>query len=109
MAIYMTQFTYTTEAWRAMIQNPQDRSAAVSELMQKSGGRLINFYYSFGDYEGLAIVETPDDFTNLVAKLTTLARGHLKDVKTTRLFTVEETMEAMKKAGSMAFSSPSNQ
>jgi hypothetical protein len=33
--------------------------------------------------------------------------GHLKAIKTTRLFTVEETMEAMRKASSVSFQAPS--
>jgi hypothetical protein len=33
--------------------------------------------------------------------------GHMKTIKTTRLFSVEETMEAMRKAGSFTFPGPS--
>ena len=33
--------------------------------------------------------------------------GHVKAIKTTKLFTVEETMEAMRKAGNVTYQGPS--
>ena len=107
MAVYMSQFAYTAEAVASMAKNPQDRSKPVSELMQKLGGRLIGFYFCFGEYDTLTIFEAPDDTDALAASLAAVAPGHLKAIKTTRLFTGEETMEAMRKAGSLAFQGPS--
>ncbi len=51
MPLYMSQFTYTPEAWAALTQEPQDRGAAVGGLMESMGGRLVAFYHSFGEYE----------------------------------------------------------
>jgi hypothetical protein len=31
MPVYVTQFAYTPEAWAALTDNPEDRSAAVRE------------------------------------------------------------------------------
>jgi uncharacterized protein with GYD domain len=55
MPLYMTQFAYTTEAWAALIDNPEDRSAPVREVVEAMGGRLIGWYLSMGDYDGLLI------------------------------------------------------
>jgi uncharacterized protein with GYD domain len=107
MALYMTQFAYTAEAWASLVKNPQDRSAAGGELEQKLGGRVVGFYYCFGEYDGVAISEAPDDSAALAAAMALVAPGHIKAIKTTKLFTVEETMEAMRKAGSLAFQGPS--
>ena len=107
MAFYMVQGTYTAEAWAAMAKNPQDRSIPVRELMQKLGGRLISFYFCYGEYDVVAIGELPDDSAATAVALAAISPGHLKAYKTTKLFTVEETMEAMRKAGSLAFQGPS--
>ncbi len=61
MALYMAQFAYTAEALATMAKNPQDRSVPSRELIEKSGGRLISFYFCFGEYDGVAIYEAPDD------------------------------------------------
>ena len=107
MQLYMTQFAYTAEAWATLVTNPQDRSVAGRELAQKLGGRVVGFYYCFGEYDGVAITEAPDDSVALAGAMALIAPGHLKAIKTTKLFTVEETMEAMRKAGSLAFQRPS--
>lgn len=107
MAFYMVQFAYTPEAWAALVKNPQDRSVAGRELVQMLGGRVVGFYYSFGEYDGVAITEAPDDNAALAGAMALVAPGHIKAIKTTRLFTVEESMESMRKAGSLAFQGPS--
>jgi uncharacterized protein with GYD domain len=107
MALYMTQFTYTAEAWAALAKNPQDRSVPVRELAQKLGGRLVGLYYCFGEYDGVGLLDLPDDNAAIATSLAAVSPGHLKAIKTTKLFTVEETMEAMRKAGSLAFQGPS--
>ena len=107
MPLYMTQFTYTAEAWAAMTKNPQDRSVLIREATQKLGGRFVGLYYCFGEYDGVVLGEAPDDTTAMAAAIATVAPGHLKAIKTTKLFTVEETMEAMRKAGSLTFAGPS--
>jgi len=107
MALYMTQFAYTAEAWAALVKNPQDRSVAANEFAQKLGGRVVGFYYCFGEYDGVAITEAPDDSAALAGAMALVAPGHLKAIKTTKLFTVEEAMEAMRKAGSVGFQGPS--
>ena len=103
----MIQFAYTAEAWATLVKNPQDRSVAGRELVQKLGGRVVGFYYCFGEYDGVAITEAPDDNAALVGAMLLVAPGHIKAIKTTKLFTVEETMEAMRKAGSLTFQGPS--
>jgi uncharacterized protein with GYD domain len=107
MAFYMVQGAYTAEAIATMAKNPQDRSAPVRELMQKLGGRLIGFYFCYGEYDVVALGELPDDTAATAVAMAAVSAGHLKAYKTTKLFTVEETMEAMRKAGSLAFPGPS--
>ena len=106
MALYMVQFAYTAEALATMAKNPQDRSIPSSELIEKSGGRLIGFYICFGMYDGVALYEAPDDTTASAISMAPASPGHLKASHTTKLFTVEETMEAMRKAGGLAFQGP---
>src|SRR6266516_983416 len=107
MAFYMVQGTYNAEAWATMTKNPQDRSIPIRELAQKFGGRLVSVYYCFGEYDVVVLVELPDDSAATALAMAAISPGHLKAYKTTKLFTVEETMEAMRKAGSLTFQGPS--
>jgi uncharacterized protein with GYD domain len=107
MAIYMLQFSYTSEAWAALTKNPQDRSVGIAEAIQGLGGRLLGLYYCFGEYDGVVMVEAPDDTAASAAVLAAVTAGHLKTIRTTKLFTVQETMEMMRKAGEITFRAPS--
>ena len=102
----MAQFAYTAEALATMAKNPQDRSVPSRELIEKMGGRLISFYFCFGEYDGVVIYEAPDDITVSAISMAAVSPGHLKASHTTKLFTVEETLEAMRKAGGIQFRGP---
>ena len=106
MPLYMTQFAYTPEAWAALVDSPEDRSAPVRELTEAMGGRLIGWYLSMGDYDGLLIYEAPDDATAGAAVLAAARRGHLRATKTTPLFSADESVEIMRRAGGTAFRAP---
>jgi uncharacterized protein with GYD domain len=107
MPLYMFQGTYTPEAWASMTKNPQDRSVGVTELVEKLGGKLINLYYCFGEYDVVAIFEAPDDTTASAMVMAAISPGHAKASKTTKLLTVQEATEAMRKAGSVSYQPPS--
>lgn len=106
MSLYMSQFSYTPEAWAALARNPEDRSEAVSRLAEAVGGRLVSMYYSFGEYDGVLIMEAPDEKAVASAILTSVSVGHVKAIKTITLLTVEDTMEALRKAGELTFRAP---
>ena len=106
MALYLVQFAYTAEALATMTQNPQDRSVPSRELIEKLGGRMIGFYFCFGEYDGVALYEAPDDTTATAIAMVAASPGHLKASRTTKLFTVEETMEAMRKAARLTYQGP---
>lgn len=106
MALYMTQFAYTPSAWAALAKSPENRRTAISGLVEKAGGKLVELYYCFGEYDGLVIFEAPDDVAAASVAVGASMPGHLKAIKTTRLLTVEETMDVMRRAGGYAYSAP---
>ena len=106
MPHYMIQFTYTPETWAKLSKNPENRAETVKAQVEKLGGHLIAFYFSFGEYDGVIISELPDASAAAVASIAGNAAGHLKTIKTTLLVTAEEGMEIMRKAGSMIIQAP---
>jgi uncharacterized protein with GYD domain len=63
MPKYLAQFSYSHTAMAAMIDNPADREAAVTRVVESVGARLEALYWMFGDHDGIAIVEAPDSLT----------------------------------------------
>ena len=106
MSLYMTQFSYTTEAWQAMVKNPQDRSGVLKVLIEKLGGTMIGLYFCFGEYDGVAIYEYSDDVTCAGAALAVISAGHIKTMQTTKLLSVDELVGAMKIANGQVYPGP---
>jgi uncharacterized protein with GYD domain len=106
MPLYMTQAGYTSEAWAALTQNPENRGEAISRLAESMGGRVLSFYNSFGEYDLVVIYEAPDESTAAAIVLAAVSPGHLSSVKTTVLLSAEEGMEAMRKAGEATYRAP---
>jgi uncharacterized protein with GYD domain len=98
----MHQFSYSLESMKAMTATPQDRRAAAEKLMAAAGGKLIDVYFCFGDYDGVVISEFPSNVDAASVALAAGASGGFSDMKTTVLITMDESMEAMAKAGQVA-------
>lgn len=108
MALYLFQASFTNNALTAMVKSPQDRPAVFSNLLNKLGGKLHEFYYAFGGSDVVVIFEMPNETDALTAIMAVGAAGHLTNLRTTQLFTSEDTMAAMSKAGSMIVPAPTN-
>src|SRR2546426_3336736 len=76
MPRYMLQFSYTPQAWAALAKNPANRRQLVEGMMKKLGGRLFDLYYHFGDFNGTAMVEGPDDPTAFPRVFRSVTPGH---------------------------------
>jgi uncharacterized protein with GYD domain len=107
MPLYMVQFAYTPDAWAALAKQPQNRAQGVSDLCRKLGGRLVDLYYCFGEYDGVVLLEMPDDSAATAFVIAAVGPGHIRSSRTTRLMTVDETVDAMKKAGQATYAAPS--
>jgi uncharacterized protein with GYD domain len=105
MAHFLIQAAYTTEAVQTLLQNPQDRTAAIRAPIEKLGGRVHNMFLSFGDYDTVAIIEMPDNVAAAAIALAFASGGAVKNIKTTPLLTGAEAIEAAKKAATSGYRS----
>ena len=106
MPLYLSRFSYTPETWARMIGNPEDRRKAATEYIESVGGKLHGFWYAFGSHDGFNLWEAPDNVSMAAVSLAIAGGGALKSFETTVLLTVEETMDALQKAGSIHYRAP---
>jgi uncharacterized protein with GYD domain len=100
------RFSYTPETWSRLIQNPEDRRDAARAYIEQVGGSLQGFWYGFGEYDGYAIFEAPDNVAVAGVVLAISAGGALSSVETTVLMTVEETLQALEKGKEIGYRRP---
>ncbi len=106
MTSYLMRFSYTPETWKKLIQNPEDRRDAARAYAEQVGGSLLGFWYGFGEYDGYAIFEVPDNASMAGLAVAIAAGGALASVETTVLLSVEETLEGLAKVKSIGYRKP---
>jgi uncharacterized protein with GYD domain len=106
MAFYLLQATYTPEAWANLTRQPQDREQAIRPVVERLGGKVQGFWWSFGEYDAVVIVQMPDNVSAAAFSIAASASGGLKAAKTTPLISIEEGVGAMRMAAEAAYRPP---
>ncbi len=106
MSLYLTRFSYTPATWAKLIANPEDRRAAATNYIEAVGGSLQGFWYALGEHDAYALYDAPDNVAMAANSLAISAGGALSSLETIPLLTVEETLEALGKAGSITYRPP---
>lgn len=111
MAKYAFFFTYTSEVWARMINNPGDRTAAVRQLAGSAGGSLESAYWMFGAHDGIVILDAPDSVRAAAISVAIGSTGAFKHLETHELFTQEQLGEILSnaKATAAAYQPPGQQ
>jgi uncharacterized protein with GYD domain len=106
MSLYLTKFSYTPETWARLIGNPEDRRKAAQEYIESVGGKLHGFWYAFGEHDGYNLWEAPDNVSMAAVALAISGGGALSSCETTVLLTVDETLDALRKAEQVGYRAP---
>jgi uncharacterized protein with GYD domain len=106
MPLYLTRFSYTPQTWARLIADPEDRRQAARSYIESVGGELHGFWYAFGSHDGYTLWEAPDNVSMAAVALAISAGGALSPLETTVLLTVDETMDAMRRAQQVGYRPP---
>ena len=106
MPLYLTKFSYSPETWARLIENPEDRRTAAQSYIESVGGRLHGFWYAFGAHDGYTLWEAPDNVSMATVALALSGGGALSSQETTVLLTVDETLDALRRAGQVRYRPP---
>jgi uncharacterized protein with GYD domain len=106
MPLYLSRFSYTAETWARLIGNPEDRREAAQSYIESVGGKLHGFWYAFGSHDGYNLWEAPDNVSMAAVALAIGGGGALSSFETTVLMSVEETMDALRKAEQVRYQAP---
>ncbi len=106
MPIYMVQASYAPQATASMVNNPQDRAAAIKPMIERMGGKLQDLWFCFGEYDIVAIAEMPDNVSAAAMAMAIGSSGAMSAYRTTPLMTSADAKKAMKKAGGVGYTAP---
>jgi uncharacterized protein with GYD domain len=98
MAKYLAKFRYTQEGLKGLLtEGGTKRRQATEQLIQSLGGKLEAYYFTFGEDDGFAILEGPDNISAAAASFVVNASGAVS-VNITVLLTPEEVDQAAKRS-----------
>jgi uncharacterized protein with GYD domain len=106
MPLYLSRFSYTKDAVKALLAQPADRSAAAREVAESVGGKLLGFWYAFGEFDGVFLMEAPDNASAAALAMAVGAGGGLSAIETTVLLDMDEAQDAMRKAAAASYRPP---
>jgi uncharacterized protein with GYD domain len=95
MPLYELRWMFKDATIKAMTDRPQDREPPARELIEGFGGRLHHYYFMLGEYDGLAIVEFPDNASAAATSMRASASGAFARFETYPLMTAQEAQRAM--------------
>jgi uncharacterized protein with GYD domain len=98
MARFITFFSYTGEAAKAMIDRPSDRSAAAKALVESLGGTQEAFYWMQGKHDGFVIATLPDGVAAAALSAAVGASGAVAGLETHQIFDHDEQAAIVRQA-----------
>lgn len=98
MARFITFFSYSAEAAKAMIERPSDRTAAARALAESLGGTQEAFYWMQGKHDGFLITNVPDGVSAAALSMAVGATGAVGRLETHQIFDADEQAAIVKGA-----------
>lgn len=105
MRPYLIQIRYNAASTRGLVGRPQDRRPQAATIMEKLGGKLVDFWFTFGEWDAVILVELPDDVHAMAVALADVA-GEVGSTKVTPLYGMDEAVKAMEIAAGIDYRAP---
>ena len=105
MRRYMIQIRYNRASAAGLVDQPQDRRPQAAVIMEQLGGRLCDFWFTFGEWDAVLIVELASDQQALAVAMADVA-GNVGETRVPPLFEMEEAVEPMTLAGTIDYRAP---
>ena len=99
MSYYLARAKVSQDAMRALVDRPEDRLVTTTRFLQGVGGRLHNYFFSFGEFDIVLLFELPDNVSAASLTMVMTASGAVTEMETTVLLSMEEAIAAMDQAG----------
>ena len=70
------------------------------------GGKLLGFWYAFGEFDGVVLMEAPDNASAAAVAMAVGASGAVSEIETTVVLDMDEAQEAMRTAAAATYRPP---
>jgi len=107
MTRYLIEETVSSQAVAALIKNPHDRTEVVRPIFESVGGKLEHYYVAYNENTVYMLAEIPDQESLAAILWSFKSGGGPLSIRATPLMTMTESVDMLKKAGSLGYRGPS--
>ena len=98
MPKYALFFTYTSDAWDAMVERPRDRAQQARAVVTAANGTMESIYWMFGPHDGVCIFDAPTPIDAGAVSVAVGSTGSFKQLETRELFTQDQMSDLLRTA-----------
>jgi uncharacterized protein with GYD domain len=98
MPRYVYFFTLKGETKARFLESPEDRRGPLTRLIEAAGGKLIDYYWMFGPYDGFTISEFPTSAAAAAAAMAVSSSGAFLHIETHELIEAEDLVNVFRHA-----------
>ena len=99
MPNFLVQFSYASRSIKGLVERPdEDHAAGAAGLVASLGGKLLGYWYAFGGFDGVVLIDAPDNSAAAAIAMAVSSTGEVSRLQTTVLLTMDEAQQAMRKA-----------
>jgi uncharacterized protein with GYD domain len=106
MAKYAIFFDLRSESVKGMMERPSDRERVVSNLVSGVGGTLDAYYFMFGRWDGMVIIDAPDSRSAAAVSAAVSSTGAFGHIETHELFAPAAFNQIMEVAKGLTYFPP---
>jgi uncharacterized protein with GYD domain len=106
MPQFMFTFSYAPEVWAGLVRSPENREEIVGRILEDSGCKLHGLWYAFGETDGFALMEAPDNKTAAGLAVAIGSSGAFSKFATVPLMSQAEALEALEIAQGVGYTRP---
>ena len=99
MPQFLVQFNYASRSIKSLVERPEvDHAAQAAAMVASLGAKLLGYWYAFGEFDGVVLLEAPDSGTAASIAMAIGGTGEITRLHTTVLLTMDEGRAATRKA-----------
>jgi hypothetical protein len=106
MPLYLSKFSYTPETWARLIRNPDDRRKAAQLYIESAGGKLTDSSMPLALMTATIYGKPQTTYLWPRLRWRLVAVAGLARSRRQVLLSVDETMDALRKAGQIQYRAP---
>jgi uncharacterized protein with GYD domain len=103
MCRFSHQISFTSIAWRSLMEDSSDPLAPVRSPIESLGGTLVSAYFTRDSYDVLALSEFPDSVSPDDISIAFYSGGAVATVHSSPLISVAQAHEARRKMGGPSY------